>query len=211
MADEKIYIIGDIHGCLDALKRVIEKIHWRPESDKLIFLGDYIDRGEESKGVVQLILELTKASPLVECLMGNHEWMFLNFLSGLDIKPFLMNGGETTLASYGTNGDIVIPPDHVTFFKGLQSWIELDDYFVVHAGFRPGINVQQQSIEDVIWIREAFIYSDYDFGKKVIFGHTPFPEPLLMGNKIGLDTGIVYGNRLTCLELPAFKFHSVKD
>jgi len=81
---------------------------------------------------------------------------------------------------------------------------------VVHAGFRPGVAIEDQSLEDLIWIREPFIFSDYDFGKTVIFGHTPIAEPLMMDNKIGLDTGAVYGNRLTCLELPRMKFHSVE-
>ena len=80
---------------------------------------------------------------------------------------------------------------------------------MVHAGFRPGVPLDDQTIEDLTWIRDPFLRSEYDFGKRVIFGHTPFPEPLLMGNKIGLDTGAVYGNKLTCLELPAFKFHYV--
>ena len=80
---------------------------------------------------------------------------------------------------------------------------------MVHAGFRPKVPIKEQSLDDMVWIREPFIYSDYDFGKKVVFGHTPFSEPMVMENKIGLDTGAVYGNRLTCLELPEMRFHSV--
>ncbi|MFC1825552.1 metallophosphoesterase family protein [Thermodesulfobacteriota bacterium] len=210
METARIYIIGDIHGCLGPLKGMMDKIDWRPERDKLVFLGDYIDRGEESRGVVDYILELCKSSPLVQCLMGNHEWMFLNFLSGLDIKGFMMNGGQMTLDSYLINQNIHIPPEHVTFYRNLKPWIELEDYYVVHAGFRPGVHIKNQTLEDLTWIRELFIHSDYDFGKKVIFGHTPFPEPLVLENKIGLDTGLVYGNRLSCLELPSLKFHSIE-
>ena len=103
-----------------------------------------------------------------------------------------------------------IPPEHRVFLNGLKHWIELDDYYVVHAGFRPEVGIEEQTLQDLLWIREPFIYSSHDFGKKVIFGHTPFYDPLIMENKIGLDTGAVYGNRLTCLELPAMKFHSVE-
>ena len=87
--------------------------------------------------------------------------------------------------------------------------IELDEYYVVHAGFRPGRPVEDQDLFDMVWIRDEFIYSSYDFGKTVIFGHTPLYAPMLLENKIGIDTGAVYGNRLTCLELPERKFHSV--
>ena len=210
MEGDRIFIFGDIHGCLDMLNRLMDKIGWRPDSDALIFLGDYIDRGENSKGVIDLMLELLETSSHVHCLMGNHEDIFLNFLAGEDITTFLANGGETTLESYYVDKEILIPPDHITFFKSLRPWIELDDYYVVHAGLRPGVEIEGQLHEDLIWIRDSFIFSDYDFGKKVIFGHTPFTKPLVTDNKIGLDTGAVYGNMLTCLELPLMKFHSVE-
>ena len=210
MADERVYIIGDIHGCLGMLTNLMDKIEWRSDRDTLIFLGDYIDRGDNSKGVVDLMLKLVETSTNVHCLMGNHEDIFLTFLAGEDITTFFANGGETTLESYLVDGEILIPPDHITFFKSLRTWIELDDYYVVHAGLRPGVEIEGQTQEDLIWIRDTFIYSDYDFGKKVIFGHTPFTKPLVTDNKIGLDTGAVYGNRLTCLELPGMKFHSVE-
>jgi serine/threonine protein phosphatase 1 len=211
MESERAFIIGDIHGCLGMLNRLMDTIDWRPDRDRLIFLGDYIDRGTDSKGVVDFVLVLLKKSPFVQCLRGNHESGFLDFLSGGDIKTFLINGGETTLKSYQRDGEILIPPDHISFYQSLRPWIELEDYYIVHAGFRPGVKINDQSLEDLIWIRDPFIYSDYDFGKKVIFGHTPFYEPFVTHNKIGLDTGAVYGNRLTCLELPQMKFHSVED
>lgn len=213
MKSERVFIIGDIHGCLDMLKRLMDKIKWRPEKDRLIFLGDYLDRGKDPRGVVDFILEISKASPLVQCLTGNHENVFLDFLDGGDLAMFLLNGGTTTLTSYGIDnlveGDSLIPSDHIDFFQNLLPWIELEDYYVVHAGLRPGVEIERQSIDDLIWIRDPFIYSDYDFGKKVIFGHSPYNEPLVMDNKIGLDTGAVYDNKLTCLEIPRMKFHSV--
>lgn len=214
MGVDKIYIIGDIHGCLEMLERLLDKIDWNPTNDRLIFLGDYIDRGKNSKGVIDLLLEISKSSSLVQFLIGNHENIFLEYLNTGRIMGFILNGGDATLESYRTaessGGGVDIPPEHVAFLRSLEHWIELDDYYVVHAGFRPGVDLERQSFEDLIWIRNAFIFSDYDFGKKVIFGHTPFSKPLLMENKIGLDTGAVYGNKLTCLELPALKFHFVE-
>lgn len=214
MNSEKTFIIGDIHGCLGMLERLLQKIPWRAERDRLIFLGDYVDRGEDSRGVIDLLLQIAAASSRVNFLIGNHESIFLDYLTTGNITPFLLNGGHRTLESYRTGaakrGKVEIPEEHISFLKDLEQWIELDDYYVVHAGFRPGVSPERQGLDDLIWIRDIFIFSDYDFGKKVIFGHTPFSEPLLMENKIGLDTGAVYGNKLTCLELPAFHFHFVE-
>ena len=213
-AKEKIFIVGDVHGCLDMLKRLMGTIGWTPETDRLIFLGDFIDRGSQSKGVVDFVLEITKRSERVECLMGNHERILLDFMDGRDTNTFFLNGGLATLNSYRTDrqkyGGFLIPDDHLSFFRSLKLTIELEDYYVVHAGFRPGVPVANQSTEDLLWIRDSFIFSNHYFGKRVIFGHTPFAQPLVMENKIGLDTGAVYGNTLTCLELPSFKFHSVE-
>jgi serine/threonine protein phosphatase 1 len=210
----RIFIIGDIHGCLDMLKRMLEKIPWDPGGDRLIFVGDYIDRGEDPKGVVEYILELEKCSSRIECLMGNHEAAFLDYLEGKEKKLFLMNGGYQTLESYDTEREgpenHLVPKTHMDFYHSLKSYLELEDYYVVHAGFKPGVPPEKQSFEDLIWIRDPFIFSAHDFGKRVIFGHTPFSEPLVLDNKIGLDTGAVYGNKLTCLELPEFKFHFVE-
>ena len=213
MESERVFIVGDIHGCLDMLKRLMDKIDWRPDEDRLIFLGDYVDRGADSRGVVDFILEISKTSSLVQCLMGNHENILLDFLNTGEPRMLIINGGMPTLESYQIankkGDDPLVPPDHVAFFQNLPLYIELDSYYVVHAGFRPGVEIEKQSLEDLTWIREPFIFSDYDFGKTVIFGHTPLAEPLVMDNKIGLDTGAVYGNRLTCLEIPGMRFHSV--
>jgi len=213
MNDERILIIGDIHGCLDLLKRLMEKINWDAKKDRLIFLGDYIDRGKDSRGVIDYILDLQKQSSRIECLKGNHEAVFLDYLSGGDGDRFLMNGGTSTLASYvadGVKGPVpMIPGRHERFLLSLKMMVELDDFYVVHAGFRPGVPIEKQNQEDMLWIRRTFIYSNHDFGKKIIFGHTPLMEPLIMENKIGIDTGAVYGRKLTCLELPGMIFHSV--
>lgn len=211
---EKTFIVGDIHGCLDLLQRLIRSIPWRPEVDRLIFLGDYVDRGADSRGVVEAVMEISRTSERVDCLMGNHEKILLDFVEGRDVSTFFLNGGTSTLNSYRTVQPgirpVLIPEDHLAFLRSLKTWVELDDYYVVHAGLRPGIQLENQSQEDMLWIRDAFIFSNYRFKKRVIFGHTPFSQPLVMENKIGLDTGAVYGNKLTCLELPSLKFHFVE-
>jgi serine/threonine protein phosphatase 1 len=211
---DRVLIIGDVHGCLGMLQRLLEKIHWHPDSDRLIFLGDYVDRGEDSRGVIECVLEISRTAEHVDCLMGNHEKILLDFIEGRDASTFFLNGGTSTLNSYRTfqrGYEIpLIPEEHILFLRSLKPWIELDDYYVVHAGLRPGVELENQSEEDLLWIRDSFIFSNYPFRKKIIFGHTPFSSPLVMENKIGLDTGAVYGNRLTCLELPALRFYSVE-
>lgn len=214
MKTQRTFVIGDIHGCLSMLKRLMDKIDWQPGRDRLIFLGDYIDRGVDSKGVIDYILSISSMSENVECLLGNHEAVFLDYLSGEDTRTFLANGGASTVNSYrakrGADVFPLIPREHLNFLGSLKPWLELEEYYVVHAGMRPGISVQMQDLDDLVWIRDPFISSNYDFGKRIIFGHTPFSEPLIMNNKIGLDTGAVFGNRLTCLEIPAFQFHFVE-
>jgi serine/threonine protein phosphatase 1 len=214
MKKERTLIIGDVHGCLGMLQRLLEKIEWRPDSDRLIFLGDYVDRGEDSRGVVEYVLQISSTAERVDCLMGNHERILLDFVEGRDASTFFLNGGTSTLNSYRAfqqgYENALIPEEHIRFLRSLKLWIELDDYYVVHAGLRPGLELEDQSQEDLLWIRDSFIFSNYPFRKKIIFGHTPFSSPLVMENKIGLDTGAVYGNKLTCLELPSLKFYSVE-
>jgi len=209
----KSFIVGDVHGCLEMLKRLIDKIEWNPSDDRLIFIGDYIDRGEDPKGVVDFVLKLREDSPSVQCLIGNHEQMLLDYLSDVDPENYIFNGGLSTLRSYKevrrSERDPLIPSFHLDFFSSLLPMIELEQYYIVHAGFRPNIRIEDQDLIDMVWIRDGFIYSDYDFGKLVIFGHTPFGSPMIMKNKIGIDTGAVYGNCLTCLELPEKRFHSI--
>lgn len=211
---DKIYVIGDIHGSMDMLNRLMDIIPWRMDKDLLIFLGDYIDRGGHGKEVVDYIITLKRNSEYVRCLLGNHDAMFLDYLNGKNIDRYISNGGDTNLLSYGiTNpeeGYDLVPKEHFRFFKSLEPYIELENYYFVHAGFKPGVKIKKQELQDMLWIREDFTDSKYDFGKKVIFGHTPLDEPLIMKNKIGIDTSAVYGKKLTCLELPKKKFYSVE-
>ncbi len=207
------FVVGDIHGCKNELLGLLELISYDPSQDQLIFIGDYIDRGPDPKGVVDTILELRNISrhELI-CILGNHEAMFLDVIEGFGLDLFLYNGGGTTLKSYGVvrpgPAGEWLPLMHRDFFLDLRPYLELENYIIVHAGLRPGIPLEKQSLEDLTWIREPFISSDMDFGKVVIFGHTPFREPLVMKNKIGIDTGAVYGNMLTCVELNDMRFYS---
>ena len=204
----KIFAIGDIHGCLDKLKTLLGMIQINWDRDLMVFLGDYVDRGPNSRGVIELLLDLKKKHPgQLIFLKGNHEWMFMHFLKGEDHDFFLLNGGQKTLESYMVEeGRIEIPHSHRDFLDHLDLYYETDDYIFVHAGLRPYISISEQSPEDLIWIRSHFLGSSYDWGKRVIFGHTPFSVPFIEANKVGIDTGAVYGGRLTCLVLPDFEF-----
>jgi serine/threonine protein phosphatase 1 len=212
-----IYAIGDIHGCLSHLEHLIELVNPDLDRHRLIFMGDYIDRGPHSAGVVDFIINLKKRynPENIICLMGNHERMFLDYLDGKDEMLFLMNGGVTTTASYwGEYSDRLnrrLPPEHWEFYQTLKLYYETDDYIFVHAGLKPGLPLENQQEEDLLWIRKEFISSDYDFGRRVVFGHTPMRSPLVRANKIGIDTGAVYGNKLTCVVLPDEKFYAVSE
>lgn len=209
---ERVYAIGDIHGCYDRLRRLLDRIdiHW--SRDMLIFLGDYIDRGSHSFEVLDFLIDLKRQYPKTVFLRGNHETMLLDFLSGIRTLSFVYNGGQQTLDSYHRHAPraehLTIPKEHLDFIDSLVLCHQTEDYIFVHAGLRPGIPVTEQSEEDLLWIREPFISTETDFEKRVVFGHTPFPEPLVKPDKIGIDTGAVYGNRLTCVRLPDVTFFS---
>ena len=214
---ERIFAIGDIHGCYDKMINIMETIPFQAERDRLVFLGDYVDRGDHSRQVVDYLVELKKKAPQTIFLLGNHEQMLLDFLDGEDMRPYLMNGGQKTLESYKVHKDSLshrdpktfFPADHLNFFYSLSDTFEAEDFFFVHAGLRSGIPIKEQDRTDLLWIREEFYFSNFDFGKTVVFGHTPFPEPFVYNKRIGIDTGAVYGNKLTALELPAMKFYSL--
>lgn len=222
---ERIFVVGDIHGCLDKLQDLMKRIDPAPGRDQLVFLGDYIDRGDNSRGVVDYLLRVREKYPETVFLVGNHEKMFLDFLGGIEQALFIHNGGGSTIRSYmgsmenpkmimhrGLDTvvlDQMVPPGHRAFLGGLLPYYETADYIMVHAGLKNGVRLEEQTVDDLVWIREEFIYSEQDFGRRVIFGHTPFVRPLVLPNKIGIDTGAVYGNTLTCLILPNLEFVSL--
>jgi serine/threonine protein phosphatase 1 len=210
---ERIYAVGDIHGCYDKLLVLMKKMDIDFESDTLVFLGDYIDRGPQSYEVVAYLADLKQRYANTIFLKGNHEEMLEKYLSGEDRITYLVNGGQQTLESYMNRprpeGEPAIPSTHLEFFKSLRIYHETQNYIFVHAGLKNKVPLVKQKTEDLLWIRRRFIESKYDHGKMVVFGHTPLHEPLLLPNKIGIDTGAVYGNRLTCVRLPELVFYTV--
>jgi Calcineurin-like phosphoesterase len=207
----RCYVVGDIHGCCKELACLIENLPLRKQ-DRLVFLGDYIDRGPDSRAVVSYLLDLEKDSSYeLIFLKGNHEDMLLSFLGlgGRHGEMFFYNGGLATLVSYGLssqdlNSESVlsaIPPAHIDFYKNLQNYFVMAPYLCVHAGIDPQKSLEEQTEAELFWIRNKFIYSSHPLPYTILFGHTPqtdvfFDPPY----KIGLDTGLVYGNKLTCLE-----------
>lgn len=209
MSSSRTYVIGDLHGCPDELDRLLDGI--APQSgDTLCFLGDYIDRGPRSRAVIDRLLRLEGEGPTCVFLKGNHEDMFLDYLGlgGRYGEVFLENGGAPTLVSYGLaglEGPAVaerLPPEHRRFLLALRPEARFGAFLCVHAGLSPARALDDQSDEDRFWIREEFVAHPHSFPYTVLFGHTPQRDVLLhLPFKVGLDTGLVYGNRLSCLEL----------
>ena len=221
-----VYAVGDIHGRLDLLDRLLDKIladaaelgpGHRPS---IIFVGDYVDRGPDSRGVVDRIIALAARPDLdVRALKGNHEEQLLSFLQDPSAGPPWMEfGGAETLASYG-----VVPPkgrpnpelweetrlafaealagNHREFFASLELAVVCGDYLFVHAGVRPGVPLEDQSERDLLWIRDEFLSSSRACEKVVVHGHTPEAAPYLGRNRIGIDTGAYATATLTSVRL----------
>jgi len=208
----RTFAIGDIHGCLEKLEDLLARI--RPESDdSLIFLGDYIDRGDSPKEVVDRLIDLSSSARCI-FLRGNHEDMFLDYLEwGRNRDLYLANGGGSTIRSYTDEWIQTptliarsLPPEHRVFYERLTWYYEDDGYIYVHAGIKPGVSLYQQAHPDLVWIRDEFIFAPTGMPKKVIFAHTPFTQPFVRPDKIGIDTGAVYGGCLTAIELPSERF-----
>lgn len=216
--------MGDIHGQHSKMVKVLELSHYDPTQDRLVLLGDYVDRGPESSRVVAEVMRLVEMGAVA--LYGNHEDMMRKALkhreggplSAGDLEQWYANGGEITLASYRDRSELL--DDHLEFLGKLPSWHEESDYRFVHAGFRPGISPARQSLHDLIWIREPYILG-YEDSHWVVTGHTPtqylaryelFPDiedsskPIIRKHKIFLDTGAAWGGPLTIMELPSQKY-----
>jgi serine/threonine protein phosphatase 1 len=214
---QRVYAVGDVHGCLDRLVALHELIGTdlteRPtESAVLVHLGDYVDRGPDSAGVVARLAN-GEALPgtLTVNLMGNHEHMMLAALVSSDAETtelWLANGGADSLLSWGVPRSAqprewpnYLPIPHLLFLRDLAVCHEAGGYLFVHAGIRPGIPLERQSRHDLMWIREPFLSSQVTFGPVVVHGHTPRQEPVVRSNRIGIDTGAVMGGVLTCAVL----------
>jgi len=192
--------VGDIHGCLDQLIELMERVN-PTSADRVVFLGDYVDRGPASAGVIDYLVEFAVTFPDTVFLRGNHEQMFLDYLDEQDQAMFLINGGQQTLDSYRASRMWPIPASHRSFLDSSRYYLESEQHIFVHAGLRPGIPLAEQDEFDMLWIRREFLESDFDWGKPVVYGHTPHKEPLLRERRIGVDTGCVYGRRLTCCDV----------
>ncbi len=221
----RVYAIGDIHGRLDLLMKlegmVRRDLAGRPiDRPVLVYLGDYIDRGYESRGVIDHMLEPPPAGFERVCLKGNHEDFLLKFLADISVGPvWLANGGRETLMSYGVKLPIglslteagleqvradlkeQVPQAHLDFMAPLPMRHKEGDYLFVHAGIRPGVPVEAQNESDLLWIRDDFLRSAAAHGCIVVHGHTPTAEPVLRANRIGIDTGAFATGNLTCLVL----------
>lgn len=212
----RVYAIGDVHGCAERLRRlhdhIAQDIQNRPVPRAIVVhLGDYVDRGPDSAGAVaELLRPWPDPSPAVVNLMGNHEAMMLGALDGdpASIELWLPNGGTQALRSWGAAWNTpsrswaaTVPPPHLTLLRGLARSYQDGGYMFVHAGVRPGIALDQQSPDDLIWIREPFLSWRKPLGGVIVHGHTPRPHPEVLPTRIGIDTGAVYGGKLTCLVL----------
>ncbi|MCP1548222.1 MULTISPECIES: metallophosphoesterase family protein [Methylorubrum] len=202
-AETITYAIGDIHGCADLLDRLLERIeaHAGGCARKLVFLGDYIDRGPDSARVIETLRRLQWREPEdVVCLMGNHEEMLLKSLrepGALD--HWVYNGGAETLTSFDVSGPEELPGEMLDWIEALPTLHEDAQRWYVHAGFRPEGEVPDPDLHNRLWIREPFLSEDHDFGRHVVHGHTPQTRggPDCRRFRTNLDTGAVYGNALT--------------
>jgi serine/threonine protein phosphatase 1 len=219
---DRLYVIGDIHGRSDLLDRMVIEIsrdlEARPVGTALtVTLGDYVDRGADSRGVLDRLVRNPFPTSLV-ALKGNHESLFAAFLQDPTVADHWRRlGGLETLHSYGvpvaslmmgknyeeaaTGLRAAVPPAHLEFLGSLRTHLSVGKYFMCHAGVRPGIALERQGEQDLLWIREEFLSSRANFGKIIVHGHTPTESPEVLPNRINVDTGAFMTGRLTCAVL----------
>lgn len=218
----RIYAVGDIHGRSDLLNQIFrvidaDLVNAPPQRAIEVYLGDYVDRGPDSRGVLDLLIERSRSRQTV-CLKGNHEAFMLEVLDDpTKIGNWRHYGGLPTLLSYGLRPTMnpspeeqtelieglkaALPAPHVPFLQGLQSSFSCGDYYFVHAGVKPGVPLEQQRDEDRLWIREEFLSCEDHFGQYVVHGHTPVPVPDIRSNRINIDTGAYATGNLTLLSM----------
>ena len=218
---ERVYAVGDIHGRADLLVQLQEQIladaaGRSPARQTVVYLGDYVDRGPQSPVVIDRLIDAPLAGFTSVHLLGNHEDIMLRFHDG-DVSvaaSWLQYGGRQTLASYGIEYDRLpslavlrqrmahgVPARHFEFMRGLRLKHRVGDYLFVHAGIRPGIGLERQLRDDLLWIREPFLDSSADHGAVVVHGHSIAVEPQIGPSRIGIDTGAFATGRLTALAL----------
>lgn len=220
----RVYAIGDIHGRADLLTELYEMIRadaarYTDLRKVLVYIGDYVDRGMQSKEVVDVVIDQPLPGFEIVHLKGNHEDLMLDFLEDTrNADIWLENGGKATLYSYGVHPDGNVAPDerlesarkllienvpkrHMDFLNNLLPWHIEGDYLFVHAGIRPRVSLCDQDDREMLWIRDEFLSSNVDHGKMVVHGHSISWKPDIKKNRIGIDTGAFASGVLTCLVL----------
>ena len=222
-AGQRVYAVGDVHGRFDLLQDLIARIEAdnavRPASDvHVVMLGDLIDRGPQSREIVDYFLKGAPAFASWHFIMGNHEEMLLKLIDNPDsslMPQFLRFGGRETFESYGAPQRVLdtpdlyspdtlpfyVPEEHRAFMRRMEDGILVGDYFFTHAGIRPGVPLDDQEQQDLRWIRKGFLESDADHGMIVVHGHTVLDEVEVRPNRIGIDTGAYASGKLTALGL----------
>jgi serine/threonine protein phosphatase 1 len=218
----RIYTIGDIHGCaavLDALHASIEEDASSFSGVKLlVYLGDYVDRGPDSRGVIERLCCGTPDGFSARFVKGNHDVAFLDFLANAETyRVWRSYGAPETLLSYGVRPPLfdsveqfeaarlalaaALPPAHLKFLGALEPMVICGDYAFVHAGIRPGLDIDSQSEQDLLWIRDEFLSCTATYEKVIVHGHTPVPRPQSLSNRIAVDTGVYATGVLSCAVL----------
>ncbi len=212
----RIFAIGDIHGCSRKLETLLGRLPLDSQNDLLIFLGDYLNRGPESRKVLRILLDVKRKVRRSIFLLGNHEHDLLEYARTGDqalLRGLRAMGVESTLSSYGESPihsltDLsFLPKDHGIFLEELVPYFRFDRYLFTHAGIIPGEDPETCSLDRLLTVRDVFLSWREPLDSIVVFGHTPFETPFVSQDKIGIDTGAVYGNLLTAVELPRMRFH----
>lgn len=210
----RVIAIGDVHGCADELRALIQQIPLERDS-LVVFLGDYIDRGPDSRGVVDTVLELEQYCKVV-CLLGNHELMLREYLAGTDprlIARFIYNGGSATLASYADHdGVVVMSEEHRTFFEKLPYHYIDGDHCFVHAGLPAApeeIDIEKHG-EEMVWMRRRAYMPEPNYSKIIVHGHSAVHEVDIKPRRINLDTACVYGRKLTAMDVNTHEMWTVE-
>jgi serine/threonine protein phosphatase 1 len=224
---KRVYAIGDIHGRADLLRKIhaliLEDVQEREPAENIaIYLGDYVDRGHDSRGVLDILIDQPLPGFQSIHLMGNHEDFMVRFLEDPKVgPPWIVNGGNATLLSYGVSLQKVyneealkegrnqlmarLPPPHWAFLHDLKTHHIEGDFLFVHAGVRPGIRTDEQEPQDMMWIRDDFLNSVAEHDHVVVHGHSINPKAEILDNRIGIDTGAYETGKLTCLVLDGGK------
>jgi serine/threonine protein phosphatase 1 len=217
--ETRVYAVGDIHGRADLLDetiaRIDEDLERRPTKYAIeVYLGDYVDRGPDSKSVIDLLAVRLVQNGAV-CLRGNHEALMEAFLQDpAELQSWLPLGALQTFASYGISLRsratatglhrsfvAALPRTHELFLQCLRNSFRCGDFLFVHAGIRPGLPIELQDSSDMLWIRDEFLNSRQDHGVFVVHGHTPVPHPDIHHNRINIDTGAWRSGTLTCIAI----------